>query len=99
MSKTKKPTKSFRAGNVRAAIWTNQSEGGADYFSVTVSRSYRDDSEEWKESTVFGRDDLPKVELVTRKAYEYIQLEAGQSRSEKFTDRVEQEEQVSAAKG
>jgi len=53
-----------------------------------VTRSYKD-GDDWKDTTVFGRDDLPRVELVSRKAYEYIYLEAEKSEEkEGFADKV-----------
>lgn len=37
--------------------------------------------EEWKESNSFGRDDLPKVNVVTEKAYEWILAQKNTSKS------------------
>ncbi|MEM6823014.1 MAG: hypothetical protein AAF558_13875 [Verrucomicrobiota bacterium] len=54
-------------------------------------KSYKDADDTWQETTIFGRDDLPKVELVTRKAYEFIFLSAGKSKGDKFTDRLAEE--------
>lgn len=92
MTNSNRPIKTVRAGNVRAAIWANVAEDDRTYYSVTVTRSYRD-GEEWKDSTVFGKDELPRVELVTRKAYEYISLNAEKARNgESFVERVGGEE-------
>lgn len=56
-----RPVHQVRFGNVRAAIWSKQTERGR-MFSVTTSRSYTtktaDGVEEWHDSESFGRDDL-----------------------------------------
>ena len=91
MTTNNKPIETIRIGNIRAAVWENQSEEGRTYHSVSVTRSYKD-GEDWKGTTVFGRDDLPRVELASRKAYEYIYLGAEQSTDpadkEGFADKV-----------
>ena len=82
----------MRAENIRAAIWANTAEDDRTYYSVSITRSYRD-GETWKDSTVFGRDDLPRVELVTRKAYEFISLNAEKAREGgTFVERVSEGE-------
>lgn len=92
MTANNRPIKTVRAGNVRAAIWANYGDDDRVYHSVSVTRSYRD-GDTWKDSTVFGRDDLPKVELVTRKAFEFISLNAEKARNgETFAERVTGEE-------
>lgn len=66
-----KPIHEIRLGRIRAAIWQNHSENGDAWFNVTVSRSYRD-GEETKDTTSFGRDDLPIVAKVADMAYAWI---------------------------
>lgn len=86
-----RPIKTFRVGNIKAAIWENRSESDRTYHSVALTRSYKE-GEEWRESTVFGRDDLPRLELATRSAFEFIHLSADKSNSTGFAEKVTQEE-------
>jgi len=90
------PVTTIRAGGVKATVWENQSKEGNTYFSVSVTRSYKD-GEEWKDTGTYYRDDLPKIELVVRKAYEFIQLEVDRQTSmngageSSFTGKIDQE--------
>lgn len=104
-----RPATTIRAGGIKATVWENQTKDGNTYYSVSLSRSYKD-GEEWKETNSYYRDDLPKVELVTRKAFEFIHLEAerqvdkagvapepnGSGEPKSFAKKVEQERQGKA---
>ena len=71
------PEKTFRAVNVEAAVWLNETEKDGKKirnFSVTIQKSYKDDDGNWKTTKTFFRDDLPKLRLVIDKAYEFIAL-------------------------
>lgn len=69
------PEKKFRAGGVTATVWKNKvkdKEGKEfDVHSISVERSYKD-GEDWKTTNNMKLNDLPRVELVCRLAYEYI---------------------------
>ena len=73
---TKKPVKEIRMGRIRAAIWENETTNGTR-FNVTVSRLYKDDSDNWKDSNSFGRDDLPIVAKVVDRCHTWIFSENG----------------------
>jgi hypothetical protein len=45
---------------VRAAVWDNSTENGAR-FNLTLSRLYKNADGKWRDSSSFGRDDLPLV--------------------------------------
>ena len=71
-----KPVHQIRLSAIRAAIWLNTSEkSGESWFTVTVTRSYRD-KEQLKDTTTFRRDDLPIVSKVLELAYTWIWEEA-----------------------
>ena len=73
MAQTKakqKPVHELRMGRIKAAIWENETQNGTRH-NVTVSRLYRDD-DGWKDSTSFGRDDLPLVCKVLDQAHDWI---------------------------
>ena len=64
------PVHEVRLGRIKAAIWENATQNGTRH-NVTVSRLYRDD-DGWKDSTSFGRDDLPLVSKVLDQAHTWI---------------------------
>ena len=57
-------------GRIRAAIWQNQTDTGVRH-NVTISRLYKD-GDDWKDTTSFGRDDLPLVAKVCDLAHSWI---------------------------
>ncbi|TWU58969.1 hypothetical protein Poly51_17500 [Rubripirellula tenax] len=69
-----RPVHEVRLGVVKAAIWANETDNGVRH-NVTLSRIYKD-GDEWKDSTSFGRDDLPLVAKVVDKAHDWIFEEA-----------------------
>jgi hypothetical protein len=71
MAQRSKPTHEIRLGRIRAAIWANRTDRQDVWFNVTVSRLYKD-GEQWKDTTTFGRDDLPIVAKVADMAYAWI---------------------------
>lgn len=78
---TNKPAHEIRLGTIKATIWKQPGTNKKVYYNVTVARIFKD-GDEWKTTQSFGRDDLPKLELCIKKAYEWI-LTAGSSDDEK----------------
>ncbi len=77
-----KPVHQIRLSAIRAAIWLNVSEKTGDqWFTVTVTRSYKD-KEQLKDTNTFRRDDLPIVSKVVEMAYTWIWEQATPSESE-----------------
>lgn len=64
----KKPVEFFREGNVSLSVWPNQGVKG-EFNTFSITRSYKK-GDEWKYSTSFGTNDLPKVKVVLEKAME-----------------------------
>ena len=62
-----RPLHEIRIGLIKARIWRKRTRSGIRY-TVSVVRLYRN-GDVWKESTRFGRDDLPLVKLVIEKAH------------------------------
>ena len=88
-----KPSKVFRIGSIKASIWVQQSDSGRPYSLTKLVRSYKDKkTDEWKESNSFSADDLPKLELVINKAFEFSHTEMLEQEAEKgsFQDKVNQ---------
>jgi hypothetical protein len=70
-----KPVKSFRAGAVEAAIFENERTVGGKKLkmsNVVFRRSYKDKDGNWQNSDSFGINDVPKVELLLKKSYEFM---------------------------
>lgn len=65
-----KPVHEIRLGRIRAAIWENETKNGARH-NVTFSRLYKDE-DEWRDSTSFGRDDLPLLQKVADRVHSWI---------------------------
>ena len=69
-----KPVKSFRLRGVSVAVFENhtQSEGrDVTFHKVSVQKTYKE-GEEFKTTTSFGRDDLPVVQMLLGRAWEWI---------------------------
>lgn len=78
MSKEKvKPVHEVRLGRIKAAIWENETQNGTRH-NVTITRLYKD-GDQWKDSTSFGRDDLPILAKVADMAHTWIFLEGQES--------------------
>lgn len=73
-----RPVHEIRFGRIRAAIWQNETDNGLRH-NVTITRLYKD-GDEWKDSTSFGRDDLPLVAKVCDQAHSWI-FEHGSEKS------------------
>ena len=70
-SNGKMPVHEIRMGRVKAAIWANESENGVRH-NVSISRLYRTENGQWKDSSSFGRDDLPLIARVSDLAHLWI---------------------------
>ena len=75
---TQKPTKEFRAGTVKAAVWKEQREEAGRptiRYTVKIEKRYFDEaSKEWRNTDYFFANDLPRLRLVAERAFEFIVL-------------------------
>jgi hypothetical protein len=67
-----KPAAEFRMGRIRCTVWANQHEQRGTWYSMTLTRSYKD-GDQWKTATSFGADDLLVIGEVCRRARWWIQ--------------------------
>jgi len=78
MSDKEHPIKEFRAGGVVAAIWVSKNAVNGRSMaqhSIRVQKRYRDDrSGQWKTTTYFRPDELPKLAMVVSRAYEFLTM-------------------------
>lgn len=63
----------IKVGGVVATIWQNENDGKVS-LSVTLDRSYKDRSGEWKKSHSLRQNDLPKALLALQKSFEFVAL-------------------------
>ncbi len=78
MSESKsRPAHEIRYGSVKVVIWKNQTANG-HMFNVTAARLYKDrESDEWKESSGFGADDLLVLAKCLHDAFSWIHAQRG----------------------
>jgi len=73
-----KPEKKYRAGQLTATVWKNEKNYNGEkqeYYTVSIEKNYKEkDSENWKTTNSLMANDIPKAELVLRKAFEFITL-------------------------
>jgi hypothetical protein len=70
-----KPAHEIRLGRIKATIWANETDSGTRH-NVSISRLFKD-GDEWKQTTSFGRDDLPLMAKVVDMAHLWIYEQAG----------------------
>ena len=68
----KPPIKSIRAGGVKATIWENTNSDNQVFNTIVVDRTYKDKKGEWQVTNSFRITDLPKIALVSQKAFEFF---------------------------
>lgn len=61
------PAKKFRLGLITATIWDNDG-----FYSIDLSRSYRDDTSTWKNTTSFHHSDLLNLAKCSERAEAWI---------------------------
>lgn len=74
-----KPVHEIKLARIRASVWANHGERQHIWYSVSITRLYRD-GETWKDTTSFGRDDLPLVVKAAEMAYAWIWSQLIESR-------------------
>ena len=71
-----RPEKTFRCGPITAAIWAEAKTVNGEmvkFYSIKIDKAYKQD-DEWKHTSSFSAEDLPKVALVANEAYKQIRL-------------------------
>ena len=66
----KRPVNEIRLGRIKAVIWENETREGIRH-NVSLTRIYKDGNA-WKESSSFGRDDLPLLAKVADMAHTWV---------------------------
>lgn len=81
-----KPNRRFRCGSIRAAVWSKSiiKDGiMVEVHSIKIEKSYKDRGE-WKNTSYFAVEDLPKVALVAEEAYKSLRLKKNTLQNEEI---------------
>lgn len=74
-----RPFKELRSSSLKAVIWCNDTANGR-MFNTQLVRVYRDDKDEWHETTSLGRDDLLLAAKLLDQAHTLIMREEEEDR-------------------
>ena len=66
-----KPVYKLDLNGLRATVWKNQGKSG-DYYTVQLSRSFRDKKGKWKDSSSFGVRHLAAVRSLLDQAEAFV---------------------------
>ena len=66
-----KPIDTLRDGNIKATIWKNLGEKG-NFFTVTFTRTYKDEGDNYQDSDSFSGSQLLRVAHLATRAYDRI---------------------------
>ena len=79
---TQPPVKTFRVGTIEAAIWKSESQHDGRTVvrhTTRIQKRYQDKENNWQTTSYFFPEDLPKLNLVAEKAYEFVSLRESES--------------------
>lgn len=68
-----KPAKKLCVGGVQVAVWQNTGKNN-DFYTVTITRRFKDNSDEWQSSNSLKVNDIPKAILALQEAYRELAL-------------------------
>ena len=80
-----KPARTFRLDRIKAAVWFNENDKGDSWYTITITRSYKN-GDEWKDTASYRREDLPLVAKAADMAYTWIWDQTSQPRPESTPD-------------
>ena len=72
--KKKQPVATVRLGNIKAAVWENESNGSF-WYNVSFSVLYKNKDDEWCSSNYFKARDLLRMAKVAELAHDYVLME------------------------
>lgn len=78
MTQSQRPEFELKAGCVHASVWrerVKRNGRGWDEFTVRIQKVYRDPTDgQFRTTTYFRPDELPKLALVANEAFAYVTL-------------------------
>ena len=72
-----KVVQKFRFSPVTACVWVSENESGDEVYTITLRKVYKDKLGDWKETTSFKVEDLPRAMVAMGNAYEFIAMNNG----------------------
>ena len=67
-----KPVARVQYGGIKAPIWENQTSDNRLFHSFSLTRSYRDESGEWHDTTSFRLNDVKDIEACVEDVYRWL---------------------------
>lgn len=64
-----KPIKKYKGKNVSLSVWENKTQDDVVLHSFSFQKSYKDQEDEWKQTTVLSINDLPVLKTLLDEAY------------------------------
>ena len=82
-----KPTMQFQYGAIMASVWSkdNDHPSWQKSYSISVSKVYKD-GDDWKRTSSFFVQDLPKVVLAVQDAYKALTVKKEGTSEDSSTD-------------
>ena len=71
-------------GAVRLLIFENHSRAGEIYYTVKVSRSYRDPEGTWQDTNSFYKSQLPQLTYACQRALQFLEEAESQASAAPF---------------
>ena len=71
-----KPEKKFRCGPITASIFAEARVVDGQmvkFYSTSIDKAYKD-GDQWKHTTSFAAEDLPKVALLATEVYRHLRV-------------------------
>jgi hypothetical protein len=72
-----KPVKKLRVGTITSAVFKNEAEVNGQTvvrYSAQIQKQYRKNDGTWHTTNSFFQQDLPKLQLVAAKTFEFLAL-------------------------
>ena len=66
------PAAKLRDGRLTVTIWANATEDERTYYSVDLTKSYKDDDDAWQETHSLNGDEVLKASRLLARAYDEI---------------------------
>lgn len=67
------PIQTIRDGALKATIWANPLKDKPGYrYSVEFSRTYKDDADQWQDTSYFSNSEILRIARLAKLAYDFI---------------------------
>jgi hypothetical protein len=73
----KPPAHEIRVGRLKLTVWRNQDKERGDWYSLVLTRSYKDAQDKWHSATTLGKDDALVAAEMLRLAWLWIAAQTG----------------------